>query len=236
MTFIPASPLSVAAFVGVLCVVVAALLVGVYRSYGSVKVTGLAALLFGVWLGGLSILIASGRMASLPLGGLPVFFGSIFVVWTALALSPVGRTMAVALPIAALVGFQAFRLPLELVLHAWFVEGTIPETMTWSGSNWDIASGVVAAFAAPFVVSHRWAAVIANVVGFVLLLNVMRVAVLSAPVPFGWNVEPPLQLAFHLPYALIGPVCVGGALFGHLVLTRALLVDRMSATTTLDAE
>jgi hypothetical protein len=48
------------------------------------------------------------------------------------------------------------------------------------------------------------------------------VAVLSAPVSFGWHVAPPLLVAFHLPYALIGPVCVGGALFGHIVLTRAL--------------
>ena len=64
---------------------------------------------------------------------------------------------------------------------------------------------------------------VANLVGFALLLNVMRVAVLAAPVPFGWGQQPPLLLAFHLPYALIGPVCVGGALFGHIVLTRALL-------------
>jgi hypothetical protein len=54
-------------------------------------------------------------------------------------------------------------------------------------------------------------------------LNVMRVVVLSSPLPFGWNVSPPLLLAFHLPYALIAPVCVGGALFGHIVLTRALI-------------
>ena len=30
------------------------------------------------------------------------------------------------------------------------------------------------------------------------------------------------KLAFHLPYMLIALVCVGGALFGDLLLTRAL--------------
>jgi hypothetical protein len=55
------------------------------------------------------------------------------------------------------------------------------------------------------------------------LLNVMRVALLSAPVPFGWHVEPPLLVALHLPYMYIGPVCVGGAIAGHVILTRALL-------------
>ena len=94
--------------------------------------------------------------------------------------------------------------------------------MTWTGQNWDIISGLTALVCASFATRHRAAARIANIVGFALLLNVMRVAILSSPVPFGWGQQPPLLLALHLPYALIGPVCVGGALFGHLVLTRAL--------------
>ncbi len=31
---------------------------------------------------------------------------------------------------------------------------------------------------------------------------------MSSPLPIGWNVNPPLLMALHLPYALIGPVCV----------------------------
>jgi hypothetical protein len=125
--------------------------------------------------------------------------------------------------VAALVAFQAFRLPLELVLHRWALEGTIPLTMTWTGDNWDIVSGIVALVAAPFAHRHRVVAWGANVVGIILLLNVIRVALLSSPLPFAWMVTPPLLLALHLPYAWIGPVCVGGALAGHIVLTRALL-------------
>ena len=33
----------------------------------------------------------------------------------------------------------------------------------------------------------------------------------------------PLLLPAHLPYAWIVPVCVAGALTGHIVLTRALM-------------
>jgi hypothetical protein len=95
--------------------------------------------------------------------------------------------------------------------------------MTWTGSNWDVLSGIAPLLAAPFARQSRTAAMLANVVGLLLLFNVARVALLSAPVPFRWPVEPPLLVAFHLPYAFIGPVCVGGALLGHLVLTRALL-------------
>jgi hypothetical protein len=222
VNFIPASPASLLAFSAILVVVLLALLWAVQRAYQSFKVTALAGLLLGLWLGAQSALVVSGRLTSLPLNGLPLFFGPILVIWTTLALSPVGRRLASTIPLAALVGFQAFRLPLELVLHSWAGQGTIPETMTWSGQNWDIVSGIVAVVCAPLASRYRVPARFANIVGFALLLNVMRVAVMSSPVPFGWGTQPPLQLAFRFPYALIGPVCVGGALFGHLVLTRAL--------------
>ena len=222
MEFIPASAPSLAAFTGIVAAVIAALLWALHYTYRSARVTGLAALTLALWLGAQALLVAGGRMTSFPLNGLPFFFGPILVVWTGLALSPVGRRLATSVPLAALVAFQAFRLPLELVLHSWVAQGTIPQTMTWSGQNWDIVSGLTALACAPLANRFRLAARLANIVGFALLLNVMRVAILSSPVPFGWGVQPSLRLAFHLPYALIGPVCVGGALFGHLVLTRAL--------------
>jgi len=222
MNFIPANALSLVAFCGIVAAVIAALLWAVQRAYRSGRATRLAAGGLALWLGPQALLVASGRMTSLPFNGLPFFFGPILVVWTGLALSPVGRRLAATIPLAALVAFQIFRLPLELVLHSWVAQGTIPGTMTWSGQNWDIISGLTALLCAPLAGRFRWAARLANVVGFALLLNVMRVAIMSSPVPFGWGQQPPLLLALYLPYALIGPVCVGGALFGHLVLTRAL--------------
>jgi hypothetical protein len=57
------------------------------------------------------------------------------------------------------------------------------------------------------------AAQVFNAAGFLLLLNVMRLAIMSSP---------HLQLMMHLPYAWIGSVCVTGALAGHLILFRKL--------------
>jgi hypothetical protein len=152
----------------------------------------------------------------------PVTFAALNVVAIAFALSTVGGRLALNLPLEALVGFQAFRLPLEVVLHSWAEQGTIPQAMTWSGSNLDVISGIVALLLAPFA-ARRAVAWLANLVGFVLLINVARVAMLSSPVPFGWDVQPKLTIIAHLPYALIGPVCVAGALAGHIILTRRLL-------------
>jgi len=222
MEFSPANAPSLAAFAGILVAVVAALLWAVRRAYGTAKATGVAAGVLGLWLGLLSLLVATGALTRLPLRGLPQFFGSVLLMWTFAALSPLGRRLAATIPLTALVAFQVFRLPLELVLHSWAAQGTIPGTMTWTGQNWDIVSGITALVCAPFAARHRIAARIANIVGFAFLINVMRVAVLSSPLPLGWGQQPPLLLAFHLPYALIVPVCVGGALFGHIVLTRAL--------------
>jgi hypothetical protein len=222
MDFQPASAASVFAFCAIVAAVLAAFLGAVRRVYGGGRMFVITVAVTAVWLGALASLVASGRMASLPLNGIPLFFGSILVVCIWAGLSPFGARLAAGVPLAALVGFQAFRLPLELVLHAWAAQGTIPETMTWTGQNWDLVSGLVALAAAPLVGRFRLAARVANIVGFALLTNVMRVAIMSSPFPFGWGQQPPLLLALYLPYALIGPVCVGGALFGHIVLTRAI--------------
>jgi hypothetical protein len=225
--FTPASTTSVRAFMAIVIAVLVAFVIGVraaYRRDGmrGRQITRRAAVGAAVWVALTWMAVGTGALAAMPLGGFPVFFGAVLVVGLATGLSSVGARLG-TLPMWALVGFQAFRLPLELVLHSWATQGTIPYTMTWSGQNWDVVSGVVALVAAPWADRSRAVAWIANGVGAVLLLNVMRVAALSAPVPFGWHVTPPLVVAWHLPYALIGPVCVCGAIVGHVVLTRALV-------------
>lgn len=226
MNFQPASAGSVAAFAVILVTVILAFRWAVYRAYGTGRAVLIAGSILAAWIVALTVLVGTGRMASLPFSGIPVLFGSTLVVCVGGALSSFGGRLATGVPLAALVGFQAFRLPLELVLHEWAAQGTIPETMTWTGQNWDILSGIIALAAVPLVGRFPVAARAANIVGFALLLNVMRVALMSSPLPFAWGQEPLLLLALYLPYALIVPVCVGGALFGHIVLTRALWFER----------
>jgi hypothetical protein len=174
-----------------------------------------------IWLSAILLVAGSGWLEGDQRRVL-VFGGVMNAVSLGIGLSPIGRWLS-SLPLAALVAFQGFRFPLELVLHSWVAQGVISATMTWSGRNWDIVSGVLALVAAPFCRRSRVVAWIANGVGLALLVNVMRVAVMSSPVSFGWPVLPKLELIFHVPYALIVPVCIGGALIGHIALTRALL-------------
>jgi hypothetical protein len=174
-----------------------------------------------IWLGVIHLVVGGGWLEEDQRRVL-LFAASMNLVSLGVGFSPIGRWLSL-LPLPMLVAFQGFRLPLELVLHSWVGQRVIPETMTWSGRNWDLVSGMVALVAAPFCRRSRIWAWVANVIGLGLLFNVMRVAVLSSPLSFGWSIEPKLALIYHIPYALIVPVCIGGALIGHIALTRALL-------------
>lgn len=225
---IPASPMSLAAFLVVVAWVVVALGIGVYCAYRKFeptfakKKTRVVMFWVVVWLATFCGIVQTGYAHDYPMPGVPMLFLSVLLTSIAFALSPIGRKLSFGIPIAFLVLFQSFRLPLELVLHEWATEGTIPRTMTWTGQNLDIVTGLAAIAAFPFVEKYRGVARIFNVLGFGLLLNVIRVAIFSSPIPIGWEIEPKLQLITHVPYALIGPVCVGGALIGHILLSRAL--------------
>ena len=224
--FHAASPPSVLAFLAICAGVVAAFLGGIWVSARRESVSPLRRMLpveIGtvIWLSAILLIVQSGWLQG-DQRCLLFFAAAMNVVSLGVGLSPIGRWLSL-LPLPALVAFQGFRLPLELVLHSWVAQGVIPATMTWSGRNWDIITGLVALIAAPFCrrsIVWPW---IANGVGLVLLANVMRVAILSSPVSFGWPVLPKLELIYHVPYALIIPVCIGGALIGHIALTRALL-------------
>lgn len=230
--FQPATPISISAFVLICLLVLGAFFRGVWSSALREGVDPLRRSLpvvlgTAIWLSLICGLVSSG-WPEVKASRTLVFMALINLVSLMIGLSPVGRWLAGS-SLTWLVAYQAFRLPLELVLHAWVIQGVIPQSMTWSGANWDVASGIVALVSAPFVRRFGTLAWVVNGLGLLLLANVVRVAVMSSPVPFGWPVTPKLALIYHVPYFLILPVCVGGALIGHIALTRALLAKRKGA-------
>ena len=220
--FKPADPISLIAFLTIVAGVLVAYVGGTLKAGASKRQTLIFALGITVWLSILSIVVFAGFIDASSVPSLMMFFMGTNLVGVLLACSSIGRRLS-KLPLSFLVAFQGFRLPLELVLHSWARQGVIPETMTWTGCNFDILAGSLALIAAPFVNKFLAVAWAVNIVGFLLLLNVMRVAILSSPLPFAWNASPSLNLVFHVPYFLIAPVCVAGALAGHIILTRKLV-------------
>jgi len=189
------------------------------------------------WLAFTGAVSGSGVLESSSMPPRVMFFmsGSLITA-VVVASSRVGARLVRGLPIAALVGFQAFRLPLEVVLHQWAREGVLPVQMTFEGHNFDIVTGVLALGIGLWAMRARpprWAIFAFNVVGLGLLITVATIATLSAPIPLRlYENDPPVLLAYYFPYGWIVPVCVAGALFGHVLVFRWLLVHRESSGTT----
>jgi hypothetical protein len=161
-----------------------------------------------------------------PVPGVTLFLVASLGVALVVSCRPIGAAVARTTPLWALVLFQAFRLPLELVLHAWAGAGHDPaaDDLERREPRRDHrrarAPGSSRGVPRPHARRGRGLRRRRRR----LLLNVLRVALLSTPGPFfSYTDASPLLLAFHFPTGWIVPVCVGGALAGHVVLTRALL-------------
>jgi hypothetical protein len=158
-----------------------------------------------------------------------VFLGTL-VLATAFALSGFGKRLALGLPVSALVGFQAFRLPLELVMHEAANEGVMPSVMTYTGYNFDIVTGIAATVVGLWCLlgrPPRAVLVLFNVLGSVLLLVVSTVAALALPVFAVFGLGQLNLWVTRVPYVLMA-VMVGSALVGHIILARRLLSERES--------
>jgi hypothetical protein len=148
----------------------------------------------------------------------------------ALALSPFGRAIAVGLPLWILVGAQGFRILVELLLFGLHREGLVPVQMTFEGYNFDVLTGLSALGVAWL---SRWGRISSralwlwNLAGLGLLLNIVGIAVLSMPTPFrAFPQGPANTLVTELPFVWIPCLMVQAALFGHVVIFRAIAAGR----------
>jgi len=231
-----ASALLLVSFV-LLCLFMAALFVAAVR--GSALRTGLtsaearsqalrAAAVAAMWLGGTAAAASAGMLS---FTGPPTMFlvmGGTLGLALATGLSPAGRQLAVGLPLAALVGFQSFRIAVELLLHRAYEEGLMPVQMSYSGRNFDILSGITAVAMAVWIArGHpgRWAVLAWNTLGLALLVNIVTVAMLSAPTPFRVFMNEPANLWItRAPWVWLPAVLVLSALIGHMLVYRRFLI------------
>jgi hypothetical protein len=215
--------------------VLALFVAGVGRAYPPAQ-RGRAALIAALggaaWAGLTWAAAASGRLADFEARppAMMLLFVAILAVSFGVGLSSLGRRLA-ALPIAWLIGVQAFRLPLELVMHQAAAEGVMPPQMTWTGSNWDIATGATAVVVAGIAAAGRaprWLLWAWNVLGIALLANVLVVALRSLPLFQAYGSEPRLVNTWvaHPPFVWLPAIMVAAAIAGHVVVTRRLIAAR----------
>lgn len=155
-----------------------------------------------------------------------VFLAAVALLGVVLACSGLGQRLAVGLPLAALVGVQVFRLPLELLMHRAAIDGIMPIQMSYSGRNYDILTGIGAGLLGMALLGWRvprWVVWVWNLTGLALLVNVVAVAVVSTPI-FRWFGGERLNIwVTYPPFVWLPAVMVLMAWAGHLVIARALL-------------
>lgn len=187
------------------------------------------------WMAIFAVLAEQGVLARFDARPPPlaIAMGTFVLSGLLLGLSPIGERFARGLPIAWLVGAQAFRFPLELVMHQAAREGTMPVEMSFAGYNFDILTGI-SAIAVAWLASRGQATrglVLAwNVLGSILLLNIIVIAVLASPMVRAFGDAPAHVNSWvaHFPFIWLGAVLVAGAVFGHVVIFRALRLPSAS--------
>ncbi len=144
-------------------------------------------------------------------------------------LGPLGSHMVAEVPLVALIGLQMFRLPLELVMHHAANVGIMPEALSYSGYNFDIATGIgaVLLFTAlklgvnvPAIVIWLW-----NLWGIYCLVAITIIAIATSPMVHALGTDPRNMNTWvlYFPYVWLPVVMVTIALISHIVITRIIL-------------
>lgn len=212
----------------IVAVVVGLFLRGVYAA--GLR-TAIAAAAVAAWMAYSGILAAKGMLldtAAMPPRMVLILVPGLLLVFFT-AFSGFGARLAKHLGYASLIGFHAFRLPLEGVLWWFHHQGRLPIQMTFEGRNFDILTGIAAIVAAVLAkrrIAGRKTALAFNLAGLALLLNIVGVAILSLPGPLRlFHNEPANTLVLHFPYVWLPAILVMAALLGHLVLFRKIRAD-----------
>jgi hypothetical protein len=169
----------------------------------------------------------TGVLARFELRPPPLLLSMVAVVCGALGftLSGAGKLLASGLSLTALVGFQVFRLPLELVMHEAAMAGVMPPQMTFTGWNFDIVTGITAGALAPLVAlgrAPRWLILAWNVMGLALVSVVMTIGFVSMPMVHAFGSEALNTWIAYFPFVWLPAVMVAAAIAGHVLVFRRL--------------
>ena len=185
------------------------------------------ALVTVVWMVGTWTAAASGVLAEFERRPPPFVWLVLGIVGLAswLGLGRLGGRLAAGLPLWLLVGVQAFRLPLEIAMHALADRGVMPPQMSYSGLNFDIVTGATAIVVAGLVaagVAGRRLVLAWNLLGVALLVNIVAIAIASTPVFAAFGPDRLNVFVMHPPFVWLPAVLVLAALAGHLMVFRAV--------------
>lgn len=137
-----------------------------------------------------------------------------------------GKTWLDRMDLKSLTLVHIIRLPVEIILMLLAIYKTIPEELTFEGRNFDIIMGLSALPMVWLIFTKNkskkfllwW-----NILGIILLLNVVIHGILSLPYPFQQvALDQPNRAMLYGPYNLLPGLIVPVVMFSHLVAIRLL--------------
>jgi hypothetical protein len=139
-----------------------------------------------------------------------------------------GRKYIDSLDYKMLTLLHVIRIPVEIVLFLLFLNGTIPQLMTFEGRNFDILAGITApiVFYWGFIKMkiNKNILLLWNFVCLVLLINIVVNAILSAPSVFQkFAFEQPNRAILYFPFTWLPSSIVPLVLLSHLATIRHLV-------------
>ncbi len=178
-----------------------------------------------IWVALISLLAIKGFFSDFskmpPRPGLAVLLPLPVILW--IAFSKKGSALLRSIPPHWLIGMQAFRILVEIILWRAFLQNLLPVQMTFEGNNFDVLSGVLAIPVAMFI-RKKWSpgVVLAyNIIGLLLLLNILVIAVLSMPTPLRHFMnEPANTLVGEFPFIYLPAILVVIAYSLHIFSLR----------------
>ncbi len=216
--------------IGGLALAVEAAVIWIWRRYAPASARSAALFLAG-WMAATGVLAASGTLARFDRMPPPLalLMAAVLALGIGVGVSPAGGMLAARVPLVVLIGLQAFRLPLELVMHRAAVVGIMPPELSYAGYNYDILTGagalVLAVAMRAGLMVPRAAVWTWNIWGLGCLLVITAIAIATSPMvrAFGDDPRHINTWVVHVPYVWLPAVLVVVALAGHIVVTRALL-------------
>jgi hypothetical protein len=198
-----------------------------YKAAGNSKIT---LLVITVWLGIQSAIGLSGFYTvtdKIPPRFLLTILPPVLFI-TGLFITSKGRKYTDSLNIKTLTILQIIRIPVEIVLFWLFIHKTVPGLMTFEGRNFDILSGLTAPVIYYFgFIKHRINKKIMLIWNFIclgLLINIIAIAILSAPFPFQrFAFDQPGIAVLYFPFNWLPACVVPLVLLSHLASIRQLI-------------
>lgn len=134
-------------------------------------------------------------------------------------------------PTHVLIFLQAFRIPVEILLWVLYKADALPIQMTYDGLNYDIVTGILAIPVGYYLfkksAAHKFVGIIFNIIGLLLLVNIVSIAILSMPSPIRYFMNEPANVAVTwFPIVFLPAYLVPMAYYMHILSLKQLLLRK----------